>query len=494
MSFATDFKLFQLIICSKDGYCTDEGCTWLHPHGQKLHKKSLPSNQDIIESLSSLKLSGVSESKYGEEKSLPRQERVEYDIAQLPVIGKGSYGKVMKAVDSKNPKKSVAIKVIKSKFLKERTHYCLCIFREMYTLRHLNHPNVVKLLDVRAPKYTTLNKDPSTLNGREFEQLDELHLVFESADCDLHQYTCGRRRSHNPLTQTEIKSLMYQLLVAVRYIHSAHIIHRDIKPDNLLIWETELEGSKNLELKLSDFGLSRIVHEIDADLHDTPSPSSPSAATSPADADNDTMQPPKLSRDLTKHVVTRWYRAPEVILVQKYGPAVDMWSVGCVLAYLLGNGAPFFPGAPVAPLSIDFGAGEEGSVEDNQLNVIFRVIGGPTAEDMAMVRGCAEMELYLKTFQHIRAEEPLSDRLPAAPPEAIDLLQKLIHFNPNTRISVEEALAHPFLASVRDSAREQTEASGLTSPEIIEHPPAHSQLKKNVLTKIAEEVMFYNTR
>ena len=429
-----------------------------------------------------------------------KQQRFDYNVSQLPVIGKGSYGKVVKAVNTADTKKSVAIKVIKSKFLRERTHYCLCIFREMYTLRHLNHPNVVRLLDVRAPFYTHGDTEPSTMKGREFEQLDELHLVFESADCDLHQYMTTRRRAGHLLSIHEIKSLFYQLLVAIKYIHSANIIHRDIKPDNLLIWEN-VDSAGGLQLKLSDFGLSRIVQQTDdsESSFQFMSTSPVDSSHSPATTDTDQiMPPPQLCRDLTKHVVTRWYRAPEVILVQPYGPAVDMWSTGCVLAYLLGHGAPYFPGAPVAPLSVDYKEGEEGrhgggTEEDNQLSVIFRVIGGPSDEDIALVRD-PEIAQYLKTFQHISPEETAGERLPCAPVEALDLLERMLIFDPSRRISVDEALSHPFLASVRDHTVEYEIDHCIHSPQSIEYPPVRQQLKKLVLTKIAEEVRMYNRR
>jgi len=161
---------------------------------------------------------------------------------------------------------------------------------------------------------------------------------------------------------------------------------------------------------------------------------------------------------MTRHVVTRWYRAPELPLYNDgvYTPAIDMWSVGCVYAEMLGmldNGPDsrsdrraLFPGGSCAPMSRErAGAGKEG--KKDQLATIFEVLGTPTEEELARVRTAAARE-YLTTVK-ARKPEDLTKRFPAASKEALDMLRWFLRFQPEDRINVEQALAHPFLAPVR---------------------------------------------
>ena len=176
-----------------------------------------------------------------------------------------------------------------------------------------------------------------------------------------------------------------------------------------------------------------------------------------------------MKRELTGHVVTRWYRAPELILLEKeYGPAIDTWSVGCVFAELLGmmkesaptylERRPLFPGKSCFPLSPDKFVKEERSgfpfSKNDQLAVIFQVIGSPSEDDKSFVTDSKANE-YLNAF-------PKSERVnlatvyPGAGEEAIDLLHKILVFNPYFRLSVEECLDHSFFKKCRKPEKEQT--------------------------------------
>jgi len=174
-----------------------------------------------------------------------------------------------------------------------------------------------------------------------------------------------------------------------------------------------------------------------------------------------------MKRELTGHVVTRWYRAPELILLEKdYGPAIDMWSVGCIFAELLGmmkesaptylDRKPLFPGKSCFPLSPDKHVKEERKgfpfSKNDQLAVIFEVIGTPAEEDKSFVTDQKATE-YLDAFPH-RPKSDLSKLYPGAGEEAIDLLNRMLNFNPFFRISVDEALSHPFFKKVRKPEKE----------------------------------------
>lgn len=177
-----------------------------------------------------------------------------------------------------------------------------------------------------------------------------------------------------------------------------------------------------------------------------------------------------IKRELTGHVVTRWYRAPELILLEKeYGPAIDVWSVGCIFAELLGmmkesaptylDRRPLFPGKSCFPLSPDH---EAKSAElrqgfpistNDQLAVIFQVIGTPNEEDKSFVTDQKALD-YLNAFPNMNRVD-LSSVYPGAGEEAIDLLNKVLVFNPYFRMSLDECMEHPFFKSMRKAEKEQ---------------------------------------
>ena len=174
-----------------------------------------------------------------------------------------------------------------------------------------------------------------------------------------------------------------------------------------------------------------------------------------------------MKRQLTGHVVTRWYRAPELILLEKdYGPAIDMWSVGCIFAELLGmmkesaptylDRKPLFPGKSCFPLSPDRHARIQANgfpvTKDDQLAVIFEILGTPETDDIAFVTD-TKATTYLKSFGSIPRMD-LGKKYPGATPDAIDLLNKMLQINPFFRITVKDALAHEAFAKIRRDSKE----------------------------------------
>lgn len=169
-----------------------------------------------------------------------------------------------------------------------------------------------------------------------------------------------------------------------------------------------------------------------------------------------------MKRELTGHVVTRWYRAPEIILLEKdYGPAIDIWAVGCIFAELLGmmkenaptfmERQPLFPGRSCFPLSPAKSPTEQRKgfpfSSNDQLARIFMVIGTPSEDDKSFVTDQKALE-YLDSFPFAQRMD-LQSKYPGAPPEAIDFLNRILVFNPYFRIKLQDALNHPIFDQVR---------------------------------------------
>ncbi|AYV86827.1 MAG: CMGC/MAPK protein kinase [Sylvanvirus sp.] len=183
----------------------------------------------------------------------------------------------------------------------------------------------------------------------------------------------------------------------------------------------------------------------------------------PMDSPADPSVPPPLLRTLTGHVVTRWYRSPEIALLsEQYGTAIDMWSIGCIFSELLmmqkesgytpSTRSPLFPGRTCFPLTrnteLDYLSPRD------QLNLIFNIIGTPALEDLDCIDNLIGRQ-YVANLTSIPPQD-LQKRFVGADPLAIDLLKKLLHFNPSKRISAWDALNHPYLISVVDSNKELT--------------------------------------
>ncbi|XP_042478590.1 mitogen-activated protein kinase homolog NTF3-like [Macadamia integrifolia] len=302
------------------------------------------------------------------------QNLFEIDTKYVPIkpIGRGAYGIVCSSINRETNEK-VAIKKINNAF--ENRTDALRTLRELKLLRHLQHENVIGLKDVMMP-----------IHKRSFR---DVYLVYELMDTDLHQII----KSSQALTNDHCQYFLLQLLRGLKYLHSANILHRDLKPGNLLV-------NANCELKICDFGLARISCSK--------------------------------GQFMTEYVVTRWYRAPELLLCcDNYGTSIDVWSVGCIFAELLGR-KPVFPGTECL----------------NQLKLIVNVLGSQSEVDLEFIDN-SKARKYIKTLP-FSPGTPFSQLYPNANPLAIDLLQRMLVFDPSKRISVTEALQHPYLSPLYD--------------------------------------------
>ncbi|XP_028766017.1 mitogen-activated protein kinase homolog NTF3 [Neltuma alba] len=302
------------------------------------------------------------------------QTLFEIDTKYVPIkpIGRGAYGIVCSSVNRETNEK-VAIKKIQNAF--ENRVDALRTLRELKLLRHLQHDNVIALKDIMMPNHRKSFKD--------------VYLVYELMDTDLHQII----KSSQALSNDHCQYFLLQLLRGLKYLHSANILHRDLKPGNLLI-------NANCDLKICDFGLAR------------------TGSTK--------------NQFMTEYVVTRWYRAPELLLCcDNYGTSIDVWSVGCIFAELLGR-KPIFPGSECL----------------NQLKLIINILGSQREEDLEFIDN-PKAKRYIKSLPYSPGM-PFSRLYPNAPPLAIDLLQKMLVFDPSKRISVTEALQHPYMSPLYD--------------------------------------------
>ncbi|XP_030854361.1 extracellular signal-regulated kinase 2 isoform X2 [Strongylocentrotus purpuratus] len=238
------------------------------------------------------------------------------------------------------------------------------------------------------------------LNVMRAENDKDIYLVFEYMDTDLHAVI----KKGGILKDIHKRYIMYQLINATMYMHSGNVIHRDQKPSNILL-DTECF------VKVADFGLARSITQIDAVLSED----------NPA---------------LTEYVATRWYRAPEILLASKrYTKGVDMWSVGCIIGELL-KGKPMFPGSSTF----------------NQLERIMAIIDPPTKKDIEAIQ--SDYGATFVDMSKLRHRQSIEEVLPGAPADAIDLVRKLLHFNPDKRLTAKQALSHPYVARFRNKPGE----------------------------------------
>jgi serine/threonine protein kinase len=261
---------------------------------------------------------------------------------------------------------------------------------------------------------------------------EDVYMVTDLMETDLHKVIYSRQ----PLSNDHSQYFLYQMLCALKYLHSTSVLHRDLKPSNILL-------NANCDLKLCDFGLSRGLN-----------------GDGGGGAEN----------NLTEYVVTRWYRAPEIMLsCQEYSKAIDVWSLGCIFGEMLLR-KPLFPGNDYI----------------HQLKLITQFIGTPTKEDLWFVSNdkARKFMLGLPKCGPVDAKK----HFPGADPGACDLLSQMLRLDPSSRITVDEALAHEYLAPIRDQAFETTAGREIDWGEIEE-----VELTKENLQKIIwEDVTVYH--
>ncbi|KAL4965200.1 cyclin-dependent serine/threonine-protein kinase CDC28 [Aspergillus stella-maris] len=300
---------------------------------------------------------------------------------KIEKIGEGTYGVVYKARELTHPNRIVALKKIRLEAEDEGVPSTA--IREISLLKEMNDPNIVRLFNI-------VHADGH-----------KLYLVFEFLDLDLKKYMealpvseGGRGRAlpdgsslskNLGLGEAMVKKFMAQLIEGIRYCHSHRILHRDLKPQNLLI---DREGN----LKLADFGLAR-------------------AFGVPL-------------RTYTHEVVTLWYRSPEILLGgRQYSTGVDMWSCGAIFAEMCTR-KPLFPG----------------DSEIDEIFKIFRLLGTP---DETIWPGVTSFPDYKSSFPRWRREET-HNLVPGLEEDGLDLLEALLEYDPARRISAKQACMHPY--------------------------------------------------
>lgn len=317
------------------------------------------------------------------------------------IIGSGSYGVVLRARDKSNDNSLVAIKRV-NKEIFEEVILAKRILREIKLLEHFHDDNVIGLRNILTPKS---------------ENFDSFYIVMDIMETDLKQVI----RSGQKLTDAHVQFFIYQALRALRVIHKAGVIHRDVTPANILV-------NTNCDLKICDFGLAK------------------------EEADD--------GADMTDYVTMRWYRAPELVMEHKnYTAQIDVWGIGCIMGELLGS----------KPMCT-------GKDRVNQLDKIIDLIGTPSEQDLCTI-GSSAAQKYLRK----KTPRPPIDfvaKFPQASPEAIDLLRGMLQFHPDKRITVSAAMRHPYLAQLYDESDEKVDVPLFSFDE--SHLTTIPQVKKAI--------------
>lgn len=303
----------------------------------------------------------------------------QYDVSQK--VGQGAYGIVWKATHRRSGN-TVALKKCFDAFRNNTDS--MRTFREVLYLKAMaGHENIV---NIQAVLPACGDRD--------------LYITFNFMSTDLSHVIKAKL-----LTEIHVKFISYQLLRALKYIHSANLIHRDIKPSNILI-------DDNCCIKLCDFGLCRSLDESFGAL------------------------------ELTDYVMTRWYRAPEVLFgSKKYTKGVDLWSVGCIIGEML-RGRPLIAAACTM----------------SQIQKVLEVTGNPTEEQVRSWQSpfAETMLANAKAKRRLR----LNELCPKLPPDAKRMMKRLLRLDPNERITAEAALEHDYHAEFHNPDTEPSYPHG----------------------------------
>mmetsp|Transcript_17447 Transcript_17447/g.32933 ORF Transcript_17447/g.32933 Transcript_17447/m.32933 type:complete len:410 (-) Transcript_17447:35-1264(-) len=304
-----------------------------------------------------------------------RTFRVPAHLEFIRNVGSGAYGSVAAFKDTRDNKK-IAIKQV------ARAFDCVVdgkrILREVKLLRHFKHENILKILDLYRPE------------SRNFE---DIYIVTELMEADLHKVIYSKQT----LDEEHHQWFMHQLLRGLCYIHAAGVVHRDLTPKNLLV-------NRACDLKICDFGLARRM-----------------STTTPSSAGGSQEQ-------ITDYVVTRWYRAPEVVLLpSQYTEAIDIWAAGCIHVELIARRV-LFPGQDYL----------------DQVKKIINVLGTPTEEELQWLRSSVAAQGFVKRNCPAVPRTSWQAKIPQASPAAVEVFGAMLRFEPATRPSAQEALRLPY--------------------------------------------------
>lgn len=300
----------------------------------------------------------------------------------LEPMGQGAYGVVCAATNE--AQESFAVKKIENAF--EHITFTKRTLRELRILRYMEHENIINVSAIYLP--------------HSLKDLEDIYVISELMETDLTSIL----KSTQPLSDDHVQFFLYQVLRGMKYIHSAGVIHRDLKPRNLLV-------NSNCDLKICDFGLAR-VNFSDASFRLGP---------------------------MTEYVCTRWYRAPEVLCCwSQYTGAIDVWSIGCIFGEMLGSRKALFPGTNT----------------QHQLTLIVEQLGTPSPQELLAVPN-DRCRAFLQSLPASQGQK-LQGKFEDANPRALELLEVLLKFSGTTRATVNEALAHPYLEQLSCPADEPT--------------------------------------
>jgi mitogen-activated protein kinase 1/3 len=297
--------------------------------------------------------------------------KVPENLTFVKKVGSGAYGCV--ASFSKPDGSKVAVKKITDAF-----HDLIDgkrILREVKLLRKLQHDNIITILDMYPPDHP---------------DFDDIYIVTDLMETDLHRVIYSKQT----LNEEHQQYFSYQILRGLLYLHSANVIHRDLKPANILV-------NKNCDLKICDFGLARGFGAEDDDPN------------------------------LTDYVVTRWYRAPEVVLLaSEYTKSIDVWSVGCILCELIGR-KPIFTGKDHL----------------DQIKKILQVIGTPTEADLDWLPKKSPARPFLAKVPKYD-KQPWASIYPKVSKSAHDALEAMLMFHPERRPDTKVIIELPYYESL----------------------------------------------
>lgn len=331
--------------------------------------------------------------------------RVDSRFSFIKVLGVGAYGVVCSAMDSITGTK-VAIKKVNGLF--DDIVDAKRILREVRLLRSMNHEHILSIFNLDEPE--------------DYDNFNELYIVMPLLETDLVKLL----QSSIVLQEAQRVFLVYQMLKAAKYLAVGNILHRDLKPANIVI-------NSNCDLKIVDFGLARAFD-------------------------------PGADEVKTEYVVTRWYRAPELLLSNKnYWHAVDMWAIGLITAELYSR----------QPLL-------KGRDTKNQLELMYGIVNDPTEEFDWVTNESARKFLQNLQKQRVNGGNGNNNNIhrrtlremcgKECTDVAFDFIQKCLAFNPSKRLTPQQALEHPYVAAYRDPTTETVPVEGSLKPLWLEPP------------------------